>query len=210
METQIIEGKIVANLEDLHEWENNPRSVDEAGLARLIDQIKKFGIYKPIICMADGTVLGGNMRLRALKTLDYKQIWVSIVEPASDAEMIEIALSDNDRVGFYVEDKLLELIESAPDLDLKTFQVDLGKAINLEDFKNFRDSVQPKIIGDMTLPSGEKSPYEQMTFILAPAQAENVKQAMAKAKEQGEFFDENENANGNALNRVCEQFNSKL
>jgi len=57
------------------------------------------------------------------------------------------------------------------------------------------------------LPTGDKLPFEQMTFTLATAQAEVVRDAMSKAKGQGPFVDTgNENSNGNALARICEAF----
>jgi hypothetical protein len=57
------------------------------------------------------------------------------------------------------------------------------------------------------LPSGEKSPYQQMTFTLHDDQAEQVMEALDRAKEMGAFVGTgNENSNGNALSRVCEMF----
>jgi hypothetical protein len=67
-------------------------------------------------------------------------------------------------------------------------------------------SVQP---GDMpTLPDGDKSPFQQMTFTLADEQAEEVKAAMDKAKGMGHGESAvNENSNGNALAFICQSFN---
>ena len=57
------------------------------------------------------------------------------------------------------------------------------------------------------LPSGDKSPYQQMTFTLHDDQTEVVKSAIEAAKKQGPFVDtQNENSNGNALARIAEAF----
>jgi ParB family chromosome partitioning protein len=57
------------------------------------------------------------------------------------------------------------------------------------------------------LPDGDKSPFEQMTFTLSNAQAEIVKDAIDRAKDEGPFVDTgNENSNGNALARICEVY----
>jgi hypothetical protein len=57
------------------------------------------------------------------------------------------------------------------------------------------------------LPSGEKSPFQQMTFTLHDSQAEQVQAAIRCAKQMGEFIEsKNENSNGNALARICETF----
>jgi hypothetical protein len=69
-----------------------------------------LGQYKPLLITSDGEVLGGNMRLRAYKDLGMTEAWVSVVEPKTEAEKLEYALSDNDRVGYYEDDKLAELL----------------------------------------------------------------------------------------------------
>lgn len=57
------------------------------------------------------------------------------------------------------------------------------------------------------LPSGEKSPFQQMTFTLHNDQAEIVKGAIEMAKGIGPFDSSlNENSNGNALTRICEAY----
>ena len=57
------------------------------------------------------------------------------------------------------------------------------------------------------LPSGDREPFQQMTFTLADEQAEDVKRAMAAAKKAGPFEGSpNENSNGNALARIVEHY----
>ena len=93
-------------IKDLHGWEYNPRTVTKEGIGRLIKQIKKLGIYKPLLITKDGTVLGGNLRLQALKQIGEKEVWVSVVDADTEEKKIEYALSDNDRVGKYEGDQL--------------------------------------------------------------------------------------------------------
>jgi len=113
-------------IEKLKLWEENPRSIMKKDFERLKRQIQKFGVYKPLIITPDGMVIGGNMRLRALQELGYKEVWVSVVKPKSKAEMIEISLSDNDRVGWYDDDRLAELIYPIKDeINLDDYSIDL-------------------------------------------------------------------------------------
>ena len=124
-------------VEKLQNWEKNPRAIKKEDFERLKRQIKKFGQYKPLLITPDGTVLGGNMRLRAYRDLKVEQIWVSIVEPKTEAEKLEYALSDNDRAGYYVEDQLGELItEYGLEISLDDYTVDLGEALTLTDVLN--------------------------------------------------------------------------
>jgi ParB-like chromosome segregation protein Spo0J len=60
------------------------------------------------------------------------------------------------------------------------------------------------------LATGDKQPFQQMTFTLHDEQAEELDRALRKAKEMGPFVDSlNENSNGNALARICEIFLTK-
>ena len=121
------------DISTLHNWEHNPRSMTKDGLARLIKQIKKLGVYKPLLITEDGTVLGGNMRLQALKEIGQKQVWVSVVKADTEEKKIEYALSDNDRAGKYEADQLANLIGNFPEVEWDDFTVDIADPILVKD-----------------------------------------------------------------------------
>jgi ParB-like chromosome segregation protein Spo0J len=56
------------------------------------------------------------------------------------------------------------------------------------------------------LPSGDREPFQQMTFTVHDSQAEIIKKALDDAKALGPFIGPNENSNGNALARICEAY----
>jgi len=118
-------------------WDKNPRNIKTKDMERLKKQIQELGVYKPMIACAENggyTVLGGNMRLRALQDLRFKDVDVSLIEPKTEAEKIKYALSDNDRVGMYMEDELAELVYPyIDDIDLGDYKIDLGEPASLED-----------------------------------------------------------------------------
>lgn len=118
------------DISTLHNWEHNPRSMTKDGLARLIKQIKKLGVYKPLLITEDGTVLGGNMRLQALKEMGEKKVWVSVVKADTEEKKIEYALSDNDRAGKYEADQLANLIGNFPDVEWGDFTVDISDPLS--------------------------------------------------------------------------------
>jgi DNA modification methylase len=125
--------KQIRPITELRNWTKNPRGIKDKDFGRLKDQIKKLGQYKPLLITPDGEVLGGNMRLRAYRDLGISDVWVSVVEPKTEAEKLEYALSDNDRVGYYEDDKLAELISQYKDeIDLGKYSVDLGKTTDLQ------------------------------------------------------------------------------
>lgn len=138
------------DINTLKRWDQNPKKASKKDIARLKKQIEKYGIYKPLIIIDDGTVIGGNQRLVALKELGAKTAWVSIVNPKSEAEKIEIALSDNDRVGFYDQDMLSELVAPFKDIiEFKNFSIDFREPILL---KNTIDNYSPLTEKDNIIP----------------------------------------------------------
>lgn len=117
-------------------WDKNPRDIHKDDFDRLKNQIKRLGVYKPLVAVSQNgryVVLGGNMRLKALQDLGFKKVEVSVVKAPTEKKRIEYALSDNDRAGFYVGDQLEDLIRPyQDDLDLSEFKVDLDmKAMDL-------------------------------------------------------------------------------
>lgn len=121
------------HIDTLRNWDKNPRSISENDFKRLISQIKKLGQYKPLIITQDGLVLGGNMRLRAYRELGITEVWVSVVDAPTQKEMLEYALSDNDRAGQYDEELLAELIMDTKGFDQELYRVDLGKLSTIKE-----------------------------------------------------------------------------
>jgi len=124
--------KETRQINTLKNWEKNPRGIKDEDFARLKKQIKKLGQYKPLLITEEGIVLGGNMRLRAYRELGMEDAWVSIVNPKNEGEMLEYALSDNDRAGYYEEDKLAELLFKNEDFPTELYKVDLGYQAGLD------------------------------------------------------------------------------
>ena len=116
-------NKLYWDIDLLHEWDKNPRSISSEDFTRLKDQIKKLGEYKPLIITPTGTVLGGNMRLKAYRELGFKKVWVSIVHAETEAEKVRYALSDNDSAGTYIA-----LLSTD---DLNSYKVNMGEPIDL-------------------------------------------------------------------------------
>lgn len=130
-------------------WEKNPRGIKTLDYERLKRQILKLGFYKPLVCCRENgkfVVLGGNMRIRALKELGVKEVEISVVKPKDEAEKIEYGLSDNDRAGYYEEERVAELIQPyLAKLNLEDFKVDLGEPHAL---KTLMEALGPKLTLD--------------------------------------------------------------
>ena len=122
-------------ISELSEWDKNPRSINRDAFARLKAQITKLGVYKPLIVDQDNMILGGNMRYKALVDLGVKKVSVIVHECADDSERVEIALSDNDRAGYYNETELAELVELNA-IDGELYSIDLTVSKTIEEITN--------------------------------------------------------------------------
>lgn len=80
-------SKIYADVNFLKVWKDNPRYIKEEDYDRLKHDLSGEQ-FKPLLVMEDGTVLGGNMRIRAYKDIGKNEVWVSIISLKSDGELV--------------------------------------------------------------------------------------------------------------------------
>jgi hypothetical protein len=179
---------------------SNPRVIKDEKFKKLVKSLQEFPEMmekRPMVCVTDveGRIypLGGNMRLRAIKELGMKEIpdaWVMMADDWTEDKRREFTIKDNVGFGEWEWDQLAnewdaELLEGWG-VDIPGFDVDADK-----------------LGEDFSLPSGDKEPFQQMTFTLADEQAEVIKNAIADMKGTDEYkYAEtmgNENSNGNAL-----------
>jgi DNA modification methylase len=91
-------------LKDIKPNPGNPRVIKDARFASLLRSIQEFPkmlSLRPMVIDAEGYVLGGNMRLRALQELGYKEIpddWVRRADDLTEEERQRFIIADN--VGF--------------------------------------------------------------------------------------------------------------
>lgn len=178
---------------------SNPRIIKDDKFKKLVKSIKDFPEMmdkRPIVCVTDvdGKLypLGGNMRLKALQELNFKEIpdsWVMLADNWTQEQRKEFIIKDN--VG-YGEWDWSDLANNWDSEQLEEWGLDIIGFSDVEDLgENF------------SLPDGDKAPFQQMTFTLADQQAEIIKNALEEIKKTEEYkYCEtfgNENSNGNAL-----------
>lgn len=181
--------------------DNNPRKISQEALNKLSESIRRdpeFMALRPMIVDDDGTVIGGNQRLRAIHLLGMDEVpdsWVVRATDLTDEQKRRFVLVDNAPQGM-AGDWDIDLLANewdVPELEELGFDLaELGVVDGLDDMP--------------ALPDGDKEPFQQMTFTLHDDQADQVKAALDVAKGMGAFDSPNENSNGNALARVCETF----
>lgn len=113
---------------------NNPRLIKDDKFNKLVQSIKDFPEMmekRPIVCVTDvdGKIypLGGNMRLKAIKELRYKDIpdnWVVMADDWTEEKRREFVIKDN--VGFGEWD-WEQLANEWDNEDLEAWGLDLPK-----------------------------------------------------------------------------------
>lgn len=114
---------------------NNPRNIKDDKFKKLVKSIKDFPKMmelRPMVVNSDNIVLGGNMRLKALKELGYKEVpkeWIKNADDLTEDEQRQFIVKDN--IGFGEHD--WEMLQADWDLsELEEWGLDIPEWDNEE------------------------------------------------------------------------------
>lgn len=183
-------------LVDIHKLVPNPKNNNhhpKEQIDRLAKIIDYQGQRSPIVVSnRSGFIVKGHGRLEAIRKLGWEKVAVDYQDYENEAQEYADMTADN-QIAMWAEFDNNMLMSEIPELG----DMDLDM-LGMKDLKLDIDEV-----GMPELASGDKSPFQQMTFTLADEQAEQLKQALEKAKKTEEYnYIEtfgNENSNGNAI-----------
>jgi hypothetical protein len=178
---------------------NNPRIIKNDKFKKLVKSIQEFPEMlklRPIVVDEDMMVLGGNMRLKASKDAGLKEVWIEIAEGLTEEQKKEFIVKDNVGFGEWEWDMLANEWDS---VILAEWGVDVWQ--NEDDIET---------TDEFSLPDGDKSNLEQITYTLSSEQSNIIKEAVKDIKQTEEYkYVEtfgNENGNGNALYLLIQQW----
>lgn len=178
-------------IKDIKANPNNPRVIRDEQFKKLVKSIQEFPemlSVRKLVCTPDMIVLGGNMRLKALQSAGIKEVDVEIVD-WDEQKQKEFIIKDNVSFGEWNHEQLANEWDA---IELQDWGLELPVNVDVD---SLSDSFE--------LPSGAKDPFQQMAFILADEQAEQIKMALddVKASEDFKYCEtfSNTNSNGNAL-----------
>lgn len=186
---------VYKKVEDLKPYVNNPRFNDEA-VEQVANSIKEFGFKVPMVIDKDNVIVAGHTRYKASLELGLKEVPCIVADDLTEEQVKAFRLADNK-----VSEKAqwdLELLEE----ELDNLDIDMSE-FGFDD--NILDS--DEFGTDFSLPEGEKSNIEQITFTFSSEQAAFVKSSL-ELVDPNEIKDTwgNENKNGNALYEVVRQW----
>lgn len=187
---------------DLIPYARNSRTHSDEQVAQIAASIKEFGFTNPILTDGDNGIIAGHGRLQAARKLGLTEVPTIPLTGLTEAQKRAYVIADNKlalNAGWdfsALENEIRGLDDDGFDLSLLGLdETELQRLLSDADTVELPD-----------LASGDREPFQQMTFTLHDEQVEQVKAAMDAAKAMGAFDSPNENSNGNALARVCETF----
>jgi DNA modification methylase len=172
---------------------NNPRIIKDDKFKKLVQSIKEFPEMiekRPMVCVTDidGLIypLGGNMRLKALKELNYKDIpdnWIVMADDWTEEKRKEFVIKDNVGFGEWDWDDLANNwdVEKLEDwgLDIPDFAVKELEAE--EDDYEIPDEIKTDIvlgdlfeIGEHRLLCGDSTDSDQVAKLMNGNKADMV------------------------------------
>ena len=161
-QTAKIADSSTVSIGSLELWQRNPRSIKEDRFKELKERLSRQGQIKPLLVAADGkTVIGGNMRLRAMQELGITEVWISQTEAKTDKEIFDLALTDNEEFGYYEQEQVAELaleLGLSP-LELKSYALSLGAPTTLD---LVVDKFGPEVEEDEVPEVDEVNTYSQL------------------------------------------------
>jgi len=138
---------------------NNPRVIRDEKFKKLVKSIEEFPkmmALRPMVVNEDMVVLGGNMRLKALKELGYKEVpdeWIKSAKDLTEDEIRRFIIADN--VGFGEHDwEMLANewdVEELSDwgLDIPGFEIAEELEAEEDDFEVSDEITTDIVLGDL-------------------------------------------------------------
>jgi len=148
---------------------NNPRTIRKDQLQKLVKSLREFPEMleaRPIVVDPDYVVLGGNMRLKAAQEAGLAEVPVYVAS-WEEAKHKEFVIKDNLAFGEWDWDMLANEWEPEQ-LDEWGLEVWQPEDAELD--------AMPE------LPTGEREPYQKMTFNVHDSQAEIIQEAISQAR----------------------------
>jgi len=129
---------------------DNPRTITAKAMANLVKSLQEFPDMmdlREIVVDEDMMVLGGNMRLLALKKIGAKEATAKIVKGLTPEQKLEFIIKDNSQFGAWDMDALSSEWDSLP---LIEWGIDLPEA--WMESESDEDEAGAKAINEITCP----------------------------------------------------------
>lgn len=122
-------------LDELREYENNPRN-NENAVAAVAASIKEFGFKVPIVIDKDGVIIAGHTRAKAAAMLGMQTVPCIIADDLTEEQIRAFRLADNktgELAGWDFEKLEAELAQLSA-MDMSEFGFVMSDDVDIDDF----------------------------------------------------------------------------
>lgn len=149
-------------IEKVFENPTNPRTISKDKFDNLVESIKTFPEMlqlRPIVVNKEMAILGGNMRYKACRQLNHKEVFIIKIDDLTDEQIQEFIIKDN--VGFGQWDWDL-LANSWDTQKLQDWGMDVWKGAQEEEMFEFNDVENE----DETKPKASDDNYSNFELVM--------------------------------------------
>jgi ParB family transcriptional regulator, chromosome partitioning protein len=195
---------VYRKISDLKKYEKNNKKHPEKQLEKIVASIKEYGFKNPVLIDKNNEIIAGHGRTLAAERIGMQEVPCIDCSDLNAKQVKALRLMDN-KSAELAEWDFDNIKAELEELKLEEFDIDLT-GFEMADISGVEDSEEYGT--EFSLPDGDKAPFQQMTFTLADSQAEFIKEAIRKIKEEKPIIETfgNENSNGNALYGVVLQW----
>ena len=122
-------------LDELREYENNPRNNDNA-VAAVAASIKEFGFKVPIVVDAAGVIIAGHTRAKAAARLGLQTVPCIVADDLTEEQIRAFRLADNktgELAGWDFE-KLEQELAQLSEMDMSEFGFIMSDDVDIDEF----------------------------------------------------------------------------
>lgn len=136
-------------IEELNEYENNPRKIPLEAVEAVSKSIEEFGFKVPVVVDKDNVIVSGHTRIRAAKALGLKEVPCIVADDLTSEQIKAFRLADNktsELSGWDFEKLDIELEELSDfDINMSEFGFEVsgiedkiyeGQEIDTEEFSD--------------------------------------------------------------------------
>ena len=183
-------------------WRIHPLSQQDA-LKGVLEEVG--WVQEVIVNKRTGHLVDGHLRCQLAAREGAKTIPVKYVDLSEDEEALVLATLDPIAAMAATDKQKLDELFANIQSENKQVTALIQEIAEKNGIEEIGAEKWQDAFG--SLPDEDRAPFQQMTFTLHDSQAEIIKDALTKAKHEGNFTEsENENSNGNALWWICEQY----
>jgi len=95
MKKRMVTQIVYLPIDEIREYENNPRDNDGEPVEAVVESLKNYGWRRPLIIDKDKVLIAGHTRIKAARILGHKEVPCVLADDLSKAEANAYRLEDN-------------------------------------------------------------------------------------------------------------------